>query len=132
MRREIERIFDIYRKHKYYTLFMSDINVSITSTINEIGGSSGNSISDQTADTAIKIADKKKEAHDYVMKVEQAVEQLPDIERDLIQYRYMSKNHQYINDYTVYEVKLFISAPHYDKLRKRAFDKLYVMLNDLI
>src|SRR5699024_10823307 len=118
--------------HKYYTLFMSDINISITSKIDTVGGGRSNKTSDKTADAAIKLADKKVEAEKYVEIVERAVEQLPEIERELIQYRYMGRDHQYINDYTVYEVKLFVSAPYYNKLRERAFNKLYMMLCNLV
>lgn len=128
IRKEVELVFEKYRKHKYYTLFMSDINVSITSKIDNIGGGRTNKISDQTASAAIKLADKKQEAKEFVEKVERAVEQLPDVERDVIKLRYMSKNHNYINDYTIYEVELPMSKPTYIKIRDRAFEKLYVML----
>lgn len=132
IRKDVERIFDKYRKHKYYTLFIDTVNVSVTSQINEIGGGRSNKTSDQTANAAIKLADKKQEAKEFVEKVERAVEQLPDIERDLIKYRYMTRDYNYISDYTVYETKLFISKPTYVKIRNRAFESLYKMLVDLI
>ena|SRR5690625_2552640 len=132
LKTKIEYIFKQYRKHKYYTLFMSDVNVSITSHIDEIGGGRSNQTSDQTANAAVKLADKKQEAREYVDKVEQAVEQLPDIEKELIQQRYMSRNHDYITDYTVYETKLYVSAPHYHKIRNRAFKKLIVVLDRVL
>ena len=131
MKETIERIFSTYRKHKYYTLFMSDYNINITSKIDEVGGGRSNQTSDQTADVAIKLADKKQEAKEFVEKVERAVNQLPDIERDLIKYRYMTRDYNYISDYTVYETKLFISKPTYVKIRNRAFESLYKMLVDL-
>ena len=130
MRKELELIFDKYRKHKYYTLFMSDINVSITSKYDDIGGGPSNSISDQTANAAIKLADKKQEAKEFVEKIESAVDQLPDIERDIIKLRYMSRNHNYISDYTIYEVKVPMSPNTYRKIRERAFEALYKMLID--
>lgn len=132
MKQTIERIFSIYRKHKYYTLFMSDYNINITSKIDEVGGGRSNNISDSTANTAIELADKKAEAIKYVERVEKAVDQLPDIERDLIRYRYMTRDYNYISDYTVYETKLFISKPTYVKIRNRAFESLYKMLVDLL
>src|SRR5699024_2610100 len=92
IRPTIEKIFDVYRKHKYYTLFMSDYNTSITSHIDKIGGGRSNITSDQTASAAIKLADEKQEAKEFVSLVERAVDQLPDIERELIQLRYMSRN----------------------------------------
>ena len=128
MKQTIERIFSTYRKHKYYTLFMSDYNINITSKLDEVGGGRSNNISDSTADTAIKLADKKQEAIEFVEKVERAVNQLPDIEQDLIRHRYMTRDYNYISDYTVYETKLFISKPTYIKVRDRAFKKLYNML----
>lgn len=128
MKQTIERIFSTYRKHKYYTLFMSDYNINITTKIDEVGGGSSNQTSDQTANIAIKLADKKQEVKEFVERVEAAVEQLPKIERDLIKHRYMTRDYNYISDYTVYETKLFISKPTYIKVRDRAFKKLYNML----
>lgn len=128
IRKDVERIFDKYRKHKYYTLFIDTVNVSVTYQINEIGGGRSNKTSDQTANAAIKLADKKQEAKEFVEKVERAVEQLPDVERDVIKLRYMNKNHNYINDYTIYEVKIPMSDKTYRKIRNQAFEKLYAML----
>lgn len=132
MRQDIECIFSKYRKHKYYTLFITDYSTSITSSIDKIGGGRSNKTSDKVGDAAIKIIDKKEEAKRYVEVVEQAVESLPEIEKELIKQRYMSRNHDYITDYTVYEIKMFISAPYYYKVRERAFSNLSVMLQDLI
>lgn len=128
MKQTIERIFTTYRKHKYYTLFMSDYNINITSKVDDVGGGRSNQTSNQTADVAIKLADKKQEAIEFVNKIEKAVDQLPEIERDLIRYRYMTRDYNYISDYTVYETKLYISKPTYIKVRDRAFKKLYNML----
>lgn len=130
IRRDIELIFEQYRKHKYYTLFIDTVNVSVTSSIDEIGGGRSNEISDKVGNAAIKLADEKLEARKVVELVEKAVDQLPDIEKELIQLRYMSKNHYYMNDYTVYEFKLDdpISPKTYRKIRERAFKKLHTML----
>lgn len=130
IRQDIELVFETYRKHKYYTLFIDTVNVSVTSKIDDIGGSHSNVISDNVAKEAIKIADKKREAKEFVDHVERAVEQLPDIEKQLIKLRYMSKNHNYINDYTIYEIEMDppISAKTYRTIRERAFKKLHTML----
>lgn len=128
IRKDIECIFDTYRRHKYYTLFMSDIDVSITSKVDTVGGGKSNKTSDKTADIAIKLADEKVKAERFVNVVERAVEQLPDIERKLIELRYMPKNYNYINDYMVYEMELPMHNRTYSKLRERAFNKLYIML----
>lgn len=132
MRQEIECIFDKYRKHKYYTLFITDYNTSITSTIDEVGGGKSNQTSDKVGNAAVKIIDKRQEAKKYVEIVESAVSTLPEIEKELIKKRYMSRNHDYITDYTVYEVEMFISAPYFYKVRERAFSSLYVMLSGLV
>ena len=132
MRKEIERIFNEYRRHKYYTLFITDYNTSITSTIDKVGGGRSNKTSDKVGDAAIKIMDEKEEAKRYVEVVERAVEQLPEIERELIRLRYMSRNHDYITDYTVYEVKMHVSDKTFRKIRHQAFMKLYNMLYDFI
>src|SRR5699024_4812431 len=102
--------------------------VKITSTYDDVGSGRTNETSDQTADAAIKLVDKKAEASEFVNKVESAVNQLPEIEREIIKYRYMSRNHNYISDYTVYEVKVTMSKPTYIKIRDRAFVSLYKML----
>lgn len=111
---------------------MSDIDVSITSKIDEVGGGRSNKTSDKTADAAIKLVDEKAKAERYVDIVERAVEQLPEIERKLIEYRYMTRNHDYISDYTVYEVKYPMSDKTYRKLRSRAFTRLFTMLASII
>lgn len=132
IRSEIELIFERYRRHKYYTLFLNDYSTSITSSIDTVGGGRSNLTSDKVGDTAVKIADKKKEAQEYVSLIEQAVDRLPEMEKELIKLRYMSRDHDYFSDYTIYEVKMFISAPYYYKLRERAFSNLYVMFNGLV
>ena len=109
---------------------MSDYNINVTSKIDEVGGGRSNQTSNPTADTAIKLADKKQEALEFVERVEKAVEQLPDIERDLIKYRYMTRDYNYISDYTIYEVKIPMSPNTYRKIRERASEKLYNMLVD--
>lgn len=128
IRCEIELIFEQYRKHKYYTLFMNDYNTSVTSSIDKVGGGRSNKTSDKVADHVIKMISRKEDAIQYVEKVERAVEQLPDVERKLIQLRYMSRNHNYINDYTVYEVEMQMSAKTYRRIREEAFSKVYIML----
>lgn len=42
----------------------------------------------------------------------------------------MSKDYSYINDYIVYNSRMFdpVSAPYYNKIRYRAFSKLKAML----
>lgn len=132
IRYDIELIFEQYRKHKYYTLFKTDVNVSVTSNIDRVGGGKSNKISDNVAKEAIKLVEEKAEAKRFVTLVEKAVEQLPDIEKELIQLRYMSNNHDYINDYTVYEVMIPMSAKTYRMIRERAFSKLFVMFSSLI
>lgn len=135
VRKDIEIIFERYRKHKYYTLFKDTYSINVTSQIDDVGGGKSNQTSDKVADAAIKAADEKAEAEKYVFVVEQAVDQLPDVEKEVVELRYMSKNHDYINDYTVYELnaKQQMSPNTYRKIRGRAFVNLYNMLiNDSI
>lgn len=128
IRPEIEKVFDIYRTHKYYTLFKDEVNTPITSHIDKIGGGRSNKISDQTASVAVETIYLKAEAKKIVELVEKAVSQLPDVEQTLIKHRYMSRNHIYINDYMVYQDKMYISPKTYRKVREMAFEKLYIML----
>lgn len=130
IRQEIELIFERYRKHKYYTLFINDYNTNVTSQIDDVGGGKSNLTTNKVANHVVSLLDKKDEARQYVGLIECAVDQLPKIEREVIRKRYMTKNHDYINDYTVYELRMDppISRPTYIKLRERAFDSLYKML----
>lgn len=127
MKQTIERIFSTYRKHKYYTLFLVDYDTQVTTNYDRVGGRS-NSIPDQTANTAIKLADTKTEAKEYVEQIERAVEQLPELEQKVIRYRYMCKDYDYISDYYVYNFQVPMSANTYRKVRNRAFRKLHDML----
>lgn len=130
IRCEIELAFDKYRKHKYYTLFINDYNTSVTSITDDIGGGRTNRTSDKVADHVIKMISKKEEAIEYVDRIERAVEQLPPTEKELIKLRYMSKNYNYISDYTVYEIEMNppISRPTYIKIRERAFNSIYNLI----
>lgn len=128
-RSEIECIFDQYRTHKFYTLFKQSYETNVTSQIDEIGGGRSNEIGDKVASAAIKAADEQAEAKQFVYLIESAVNQLPEIEKNIIEYRYMSKNHNYISDYTVYEVHIPMSDKTYRKIRSRAFEKLSKMLS---
>jgi len=127
VRCEIELIFEEYRKHKYYTLFMNDYDTSVTSQIDDIGGGRSNETSDKVGNHVIRALDRKQEAMDYVVMIEQAVERLPDAEREIIKKRYMTKNHDYISDYTVYEVGMDppVSRPTYIKIRNKAITTLH-------
>lgn len=127
-RADLELVFEKYRKHKYYTIYKDDVNVSITSHIDDVGGGKSNETSDQTASVAIKRVEEVKEAYDFIDRVEKAVEQLPDLERQVVKERYMCRNYKYINDYTVYESRVPMSRPTFAKVRNRAFDALITML----
>src|SRR5699024_9691424 len=84
IRPRIEKIFEVYRRHKYYTMFMSDYYTNITSQIDEVGGGKTNQTSDKVAQTAIKIAQENKDVINFLELVELAVEQLPKVERVLV------------------------------------------------
>jgi len=127
IRSEIELIFEEYRKHKYYTLFMRDYSTSVTSQIDDIGGGRSNETSDKVGNHVIQELDQKQRAREHVDMIEQAVEQLPDVEKEIIIKRYMTKNHDYISDYTVYEADMNppISRPTYIKFRNKAMITLH-------
>lgn len=65
---------------------------------------------------------------DYIQKVDQALERLPEEERELITLRYLQIDSEYITDQSVHQ-KIGISGPHYIKVRDRAFYKLIHMLS---
>lgn len=62
--------------------------------------------------------------------VECVVNALPDIEAELIRERYLCIDSEYITDETVYKERMDppISAPTYNKVRERAFEKIYTTL----
>lgn len=68
---------------------------------------------------------------EFVQLIEGVVMNLPDIERELIEKRYMDRNTDYIIDRNVYEFKMDtpIVAATYIKIRTRAFNNIIMMLN---
>ena len=63
----------------------------------------------------------------FIKQVENAVNSLPDQEREVVTRRFMQDNADYVKDYEVYEA-LQISQPVFIKVRNRALSKLEIVL----
>lgn len=66
------------------------------------------------------------EMNNYCARIEQIVSELPAVEREIIQERYMTKECDYITDRDVYSAKLTspLSAPTFSKIRDNACSKI--------
>lgn len=132
LKKKLESLFDKYRLAKYFSFEGRESR--ITSSYEPREYSPTNVTSDQTAKVASYNVDKQNERKLLVERVEEAVQRLPDRERELLAIRYMGKDSQYLTDQAVYDFKLEepISVVTYSKIRANAFIKLYGMLQDII
>src|SRR5690625_7891987 len=96
VRCEIELIFEDYRKHKYYTLFMNDYDTSVTSQIDDIGGGRSNETSDKVDNHVIRALDHKQEAMYYVVMIDIAEERITDATREII--KRSKRNNNQVNN----------------------------------
>lgn len=89
-----------------------------------------NQTSDQTAAASVYNVDKKQERSAFCERVEQAINQLPEKERFLIEKRYTSLDSQYMTDMRMYcfEFDPPMSAPTYDTIRISAMLKIALSL----
>ncbi|WP_234404987.1 ArpU family phage packaging/lysis transcriptional regulator [Paenibacillus bouchesdurhonensis] len=128
----VENAFEKYRMYKF--LSHEDREASTTAGYNERFHGPTNVTSDQTADIAIHNVDSRAYRKKYCERIERVVNRMPRMERFLIEERYMTKEHDYITDYHVYNqvFKPEISAGKYGTIRWRAFYKLAADLNLLV
>lgn len=75
-------------------------------------------------DSDVRVKDERRA---FVERVEQAVDSLPQPERDLIQRRYQSSESKYLKDHVVYK-ELNIKPGKYGYYRNKAFVKLAIVL----
>lgn len=125
----VEAELEKYRLYKY--LIFEEREASITGSSEERFHGPTNMTSDQTGSIAIYNADQQRYRRDYCKRVEWAVRRLPNMERFLIEERYMSEDAEYLSDYNVYCFKFQppISEKKYSKIRWKAFYKLALNLN---
>ncbi|MBP3040590.1 transcriptional regulator [Bacillaceae bacterium Marseille-Q3522] len=129
IQKKMKAALEKYRLYKY--LSMEEREVSITSG-GELGiRVSSNKISDQTGNVAAYNVDRQEYRKKYCEQIEQAVKRLPEMERFLIEERYMTSEGDYLTDYQVYCFKFQppISAMTYSRIRKKAFYRLALNLN---
>ncbi|GIO37264.1 ArpU family transcriptional regulator [Paenibacillus antibioticophila] len=128
----VEDALERYRLFKF--LIDDEREASITAGYNERFHGPTNVTSDQTADIAIHNADKQAKRKSYCDRIERVVRRMPRMERFLIEERYLTKEHDYITDYNVYN-QVFqppISEGKYRHIRWKAFYKLASDLNLLV
>lgn len=119
---------DLERYHIYkYSLFQERA-ASVTSNISDIPRGFTGTISDQTASVAVYNVDEPARRRAFCERMENAVEQLPNRERFLIQERYMKKDKPF--DYVVYSFTMDppVSETTYSLIKNRAFILLALML----
>lgn len=128
----VEDALEKYRMYKFLTY--EEREASVTAGYNERFHGPTNVTSDQTADIAVHNVDKQAQRKWYCERVERVVRRMPRMERFLIEERYLTKEHDYITDYHVYN-HVFqppISEGKYSKIRWKAFYKLAADLNLLV
>lgn len=125
----VENELEKYRLFKY--LDFEEKEAFITASSEERFHGPTNQTSDQTGSIAIYNADQQKMRQAFINRVERAVARLPNLERFLIEERYMSQETEYLTDYNVYSFKFQppISEKTYSKIRWKAFYKLALNLN---
>lgn len=129
----VEDALEKYRMYKFLT-DDDDREASITAGYNERFHGATNVTSDQTADIAIHNVDRQAQRKWYCERIERVVRRMPRMERFLIEERYLTKEHDYITDYYVYN-QVFqpaLSEGKYGKIRWKAFYKLASDLNLLV
>lgn len=126
---KVESYLERYRLYKY--LIFDERETMITGSSEVRFHGTTNQIIDQTGSVAIYNVDEQAYRKNFCERVEKAVSRLPEMERFLIEKRYMSEDGDYITDYQVYCFKFqpAISATTYNKIRWKAFYKLALNLN---
>ncbi|HZG81769.1 MAG TPA: ArpU family phage packaging/lysis transcriptional regulator [Brevibacillus sp.] len=128
IRSSVIGVLNKYRFYKFLTF--EEREASITASYERREGSRSNKTSDQTGSIAAHNIDTQAERRSYCERVERSVASLPSKERFLIQERYMSRDSEYITDYSVYCHRFDppISPVTYSKIRERAMYNLALML----
>lgn len=124
----VEAKLEDYRICKY--LAFESRTASIVASMDAIGGSNANTVSDQTGNIATYNVDEPERRRNYCNWIERAVERLPPIERFLIEKRYMVEDAGYLTDYKVYDFVFDppISNHKYMDIRWRAIYKLALIM----
>lgn len=127
--RAVESALEKYRIFKYLTF--EEREAAITGSSEPRFHGQTNQISDQTGRIAMYNVDQQEYRKHYCERIERAVKRLPNMERFLIEERYMSNEGDYITDMQVYCFKFQppISAMTYAKIRWKAFYRLSLNLN---
>ena len=130
--RAVEAALEKYRLYKYLTFEERETSVTASSDPRYHGPT--NITSDPTASAAIFNVDSREARKTYCERIERAVNDLPKMERFLIQKRYMTNDADYITDYHVYnfEFQPPRNKDTYAKIRRKAFYRLVLKLDDLM
>lgn len=127
----VEAALEKYRIYKYLSFQRRE--ASMTASYSDMPRSNTGVTSDQTGSIATYNVDEPERRRLYCEGLEQAVQQLPRIERAIIELRYMDKESDYVTDQMIYQGKLaehlddnrlIMSFQRFDTIRWRAFTKL--------
>jgi len=127
----VEGIMEKYRLYKYVSF--EEREASTTASWSDTPKGFTGTKSDQTANIAIHNVDQRAARKSFCERVERAVNELPKMERFLIQKRYMTNDSDYITDHHVYnfEFQPPRSKDTYGKIRNKAFYRLILKFDDL-
>ncbi|WP_409346812.1 transcriptional regulator [Paenibacillus sp. MBLB4367] len=123
-------IFEKYRSYKAAVNFRAKEATITPAYVPRYHGAT-NATSDQTAEIAIYNVDNQIERQTYCEKIETAVSELEEDEKKIICERYMKRSR--VLDYVVFKHVMdpAICERTYSKIRKKSFDKLLLMLEDM-
>jgi ArpU family phage transcriptional regulator len=120
---KVEQAFSDYRM--YMMIVPEDILPKITPSYSLVPPSNTNAFHSSTEDAAIKRVNYEIERHNFMRKIQQAVNRLSKRERELIIKTYMTYEDVYV--FNVYS-EMGISETTYYRIRERAFYKLALHL----
>lgn len=124
----IEAAFEKFKIYQFTTF--DEMEASLTASYDLREGSSGGTVTDQTAKIATYNVDTPAQRRMYMDKIRKCVSRLPRQERMLIEVKYMSEDER-VTDLEVYNTHLLVSVKKYESLRRDAFYKLAFMFNDI-
>jgi ArpU family phage transcriptional regulator len=130
----VEAALEKYRIYKYLYI-IEERESSTTAAYSDMPRSSPTNVtSDQTANIAVHNVDSQAYREEYCKRVERAVKRMPRMESFLIESRYMTKEHDYITDYYVYNFAFQppMSGGKYATIRWKAFYKFASIMNLLV
>ncbi|RDU35475.1 transcriptional regulator [Neobacillus piezotolerans] len=128
IQKAVEKELERYRIYSTTAFFKREANLT-TSYVPRYHGST-NQTGDSTAAAAIHNADAERKRIEHCQRIDEAVNRLPEMERKLIQERYMDKDSDYMTDLKYYSFVMDppVSQSKFNCIRQSAMIKLALML----